>query len=98
MAAAPSSAINLAVQPGDSSGEDEEHSMPREEEQRARWSEAELVILDKYLPRYKAKTKAQRKVLLSVKVLPKMKEVFTDTDWTRRKQVGCFIMHDQIFS
>jgi len=53
----------------------------------ARWSDAELRILEYYLPRYKTKTKVERKVLLSTKILPKLKDIFTEKDWKRRKQV-----------
>lgn len=68
--------------------EDEEPAEPPASLERARWSDAELAILKEYLPRYKLKNKAERKVVLSTKVLPKLKRIFKDTDWARRKQVS----------
>jgi len=53
----------------------------------ARWSDDEMRLLDYYLPRYKLKNRAERKVLLATKILPKLKLVFKQKDWGRRKQV-----------
>lgn len=58
------------------------------ENEQARWTESELAVLDRYLPRYKTKTKAERKTFLSVKVLAKLKSLYTGNDWTSRKQVS----------
>ena len=55
----------------------------------ARWSDDEMRVLDYYLPRYKSKNLAERKVLLATKILPKLKLVFKQKDWGRRKQVCC---------
>ena len=73
---------------GESHPEEEEPAEPLVSPERARWSEAELAILIEYLPRYKLKNKAERKALLSTKVLPKLKRIFKDKDWARRKQVS----------
>ncbi len=72
----------------ESHAEDAEPAEPLVSPERARWSEAELAILNDYLPRYKLKNKVERKAMLSTKVLPKLKLIFKDKDWARRKQVS----------
>ena len=78
-----------AAEPADPGSESESDQIGVEvAEEIARWSVEEMVILDKYLPKFKEKDKAGRKRLLVWKVLVQMKALYKGKDWSQRKQVN----------
>ena len=84
----PAAENDSAHHSSDGESHPEEPAEPLVLPERARWSEAELAILNEYLPRYKLKNKAERKAVLSTKILPKLKLIFKDKNWASRKQVS----------